>query len=672
MNKFLLPLLLLLLSSSIFAQEKDESFNQQNFNVSSTRVTKDELYANTYLPDTTANAFYIYESGFSEIEDGREYHLFTNYEAKIKILNKEGYNEANITIPLYKGSNGTERIHDLKATTYYLEGSTIRYKTLSESKIFKEEDEKYDYIKFTFPDLQPGAVLVYSYRLETPYLFNFHTWWFQEDIPKVYSRYETEIPANYEYNIVKMGELELDQNDADIKKNCFYGGQSQNAGDCITTVYAMKQVPAFIEEDYLTSKYNYISRITYELKQITMLNGTVRKYTKEWKDVDHEFRTDKSIGRQLKKDRLVKELLPSEIANQDNNLNKAKDIYNFVRDNYKWNGEYGIFDDMNLKDLLKDHTGNVSSVNVLLHNFYKNEDFEVYPVISATRNRGFPKKIIPVLSDFNYLFVLLKVDGKEYMLDATDEFVTFGQLPFRALNQYGRKLDFDNESSWIDIAPEIFSKIIYRDSLIVHEDGTSTLKSKQSFAGYHASNARRKIDNSSEDEAILKGLNDLRDSYKLIHLDYENEKNIEEDLLVNYEIKNISQKINDRIYLNPFTFLFWKENPFKLEERKYPIDFGYKDLYSTDILVITPKNYEILEIPEQQIFTIPNKAAKLHFITQKTDDHHVYIRLRVVFSEAVYASGYYPYLKEFMDHLVKIQNQSVIVLKEKKDNLAEN
>ena len=671
MNKFLLPLLLIF-GISIYAQEEDLQFNKQNFNIESIKVTKEDLNANLYLPDTTANAFYIFESGFSKIQDGDDYHLFTDYKAKIKILNKEGYNEANIIIPLYKGSNGREKIHDLKATTYYLDGSSIKSKVLSENEIFKEEDEKHEYVKFTFPNVQPGAVLVYSYQLETPYLFNFHTWWFQKDIPKVYSRYETEIPANYEYSIVKMGELELDQNDIDIKKNCFYGGQSQNAGDCITTIYAMKQIPAFIAEDYLTSKYNYISRIEYELKQITMLNGTVRKYTKEWKDVDREFRTDKGIGRQLKKDRLVKELLPNEIANQDNNLNKAKDIYNFVRDNYKWNGEYGIFDDMNLKDLLKDHTGNVSSVNVLLHNFYKNEDFEVYPVISATRNRGFPKKIIPVLSDFNYLFVLLKVDGKEYMLDATDEFVTFGQLPFRALNQYGRKLDFDNESSWIDIAPEIFSKIIYRDSLIVHEDGTSTLKSKQSFAGYHASNARKKIDNSSEDEAILKGLNDLRDSYKLIHLDYENEKNIEEDLLVNYEIKNISQKINDRIYLNPFTFLFWKENPFKLEERKYPIDFGYKDLYSTDILVITPKNYEILEIPEQQIFTIPNKAAKLHFITQKTDDHHVYIRLRVVFSEAVYASGYYPYLKEFMDHLVKIQNQSVIVLKEKKDNLAEN
>lgn len=664
--------LLLVFSLSIFAQEEDHQFNQQNFNVGSSKVTKEELYANTYLPDTTANAFYIFESGYSEIEDGRDFHLFTNYEAKIKILNKDGYGEANITIPLYKGGNVPEKIHDLKATTYYLDGSTIRSRVLSESKIFTEEKGKYEYVKFTFPDVQPGAVLVYSYRFESPYIFNFHTWWFQEDIPKAFSRYETEIPANYNYNIVKMGELELDQNDADIKKNCFYGGQSQNAGDCITTIYAMKEIPAFIEEDYLTSKYNYISRIEYELTQVTMLDGYERKYTKEWKDVDREFKTDKGIGKQLKKDRLVKELLPEEIANQDNDLDKAKAIYSFVRENYKWNGNYRIFDDMNIKDLIEDHTGNVSSVNILLHNFYNNEGFKVYPVISATRSAGFPKKIIPVLSDFNYLFVLLEIDGKEYMLDATDEFVEFGQLPFRALNQYGRKLDFDTESSWIDITPEGFSKIAYRDSLIVEEDGTSILKSNQTFGGYHASSARKKIREASEDEQILKGLNDIRDSYELISLDYENEKNTSEELSVDYEIKNISQKINDRIYLNPFTFVFWKENPFKLEERKYPIDFGFKDVYSSSILVETPENYEIVELPEQKMFSLPNGAAKIQFITQKADDHHLYVRLRVIFSEAMYNSGYYPYLKEFMDKLVNIQNQSVIVLKEKIDNLAEN
>ena len=64
--------------------------------------------------------------------------------------------------------------------------------------------------------------------------------------------------------------------------------------------------------------------------------------------------------------------------------------------------------------------------------------------------------------------------------------------------------------------------------------------------------------------------------------------------------------------------------------------------------------------------------GKIQFIAQQADEHHLYIRLHVIFSEAMYASGYYPYLKEFIDQLVKIQKQSVIVLKEKKDNLAEN
>ncbi|MDN3595135.1 DUF3857 domain-containing protein [Zunongwangia endophytica] len=664
MNKLLLPLLLIF-STSLFAQEADSLFNKQNFNVDNIRVTKEDLAATIYLPDTTANAFYIFENGFSRIDDDSDFHLFTDYEAKIKILNKEGYDEASIVIPLYKGSSKSEKIHDLKAFTSYLDGSSIRSTALSQSKIFTEEDEKYDYIKFTFPDVQPGAVLVYSYTKETPYTFNFNTWWFQKEIPKAYSRYRTEIPANYDYNIIKRGELQLDQNDAEVKKKCFYAGQSQNAGDCIVTTYAMKEIPAFIEEEYLTSKYNYISRIEYELKQITMLDGYERKYTKEWKDVDKEFRTDKNIGRQLRKDRLVNELLPAEIASQDNNLDKAKAIYNFVRDHYKWNEEYGLFDKMNLKDLLEDHTGNVSSLNVLLHNFYNNEGYKVYPVISATRNQGFPKKIIPVLSDFNYLFVLLDNDGKEYMLDATDEFLEFGQLPFRALNQYGRKLDFDNESSWIDINPEGYSQIAYRDSLIVNKDGSSITKSKQNLVGYHASAARKKIERDTDKENLLKALNTVRDSYDLIDLTYEGEEDTDENLSLTYEIKNPSQKVGNKVYLNPFTFLFWKENPFKLEKRKYPIDFGYKDVYSSSILIKIPANLDIKEIPSQQVIGIPNNAAKIQFTAQKIDTENIFVNLRVVFSQAMYASEYYPYLKEFMDKLVTIQTQSIIVLQEK-------
>ncbi len=65
--------------------------------------------------------------------------------------------------------------------------------------------------------------------------------------------------------------------------------------------------------------------------------------------------------------------------------------------------------------------------------------------------------------------------------------------------------------------------------------------------------------------------------------------NIENRVDLAFDLHNSSQKINDLIYVNPFSFKFFKDNPFKLKERTYPIDFGFKDIYTYSVL---------LEIPE--------------------------------------------------------------------------
>ncbi|WP_417887247.1 DUF3857 domain-containing protein [Zunongwangia sp.] len=666
MKKCFFLLLSLSIFTSLFAQEK--KFNVQNFNIKSGNVIQTDLKATIYLPDTTANAFYIYEYGSSKIEDGNDYNLFTKYVAKIKILNKEGYHKASIEIPLYKGGSGEEKIHDLKATTYYLQNGKKHSTLLSKKEIYREETEKVDYVKFTFPDIRPGAVLVYSYTLESPYIFNYHTWTFQEDIPKVYSEYHTEIPGNYNYNIKKVGELKLDTNEANIKKNCFYAGQTANGADCLVTTYAMKDIPAFIEEDYSTSKYNYISRIEFELMQVTHLDGYVKKFTKEWKDVDREIKTDKGIGRQLRKSRLVNDILPEEIKRLPNNLDKAKKIFEFVRNNYKWNGRYRIFDKMNLRDLLKEHTGNISSINVLLHNLYDSEGYKVNPILSATRSLGFPTKIHPVLSDFNYLMVLLTIDDQEYFLDATGNYTKFGQLPYRALNQYGRKIDFDKGSEWVSITANQNSFEIYNDSLKVNQNGTASLTSHVKLTGYEASSARKVINtykNAPEEELFLK-LNNLRNSYQLNSTNFENEKATEKPLKISYKVKNNSQKINDVIYLNPFTFLFWTENPFKLEERKHPIDFGFKRTYINNIVIKIPENYSISEMPENILLGLPNKTGVLKFIIQKIADNTITIQYLARIDSPMYPSEYYPYLKEFIDRAIDIQKQTVVVLTKNK------
>ncbi|WP_276205018.1 hypothetical protein [Flavivirga aquatica] len=42
----------------------------------------------------------------------------------------------------------------------------------------------------------------------------------------------------------------------------------------------MKDIPAFIEEDYMTSESNYLIRIDYELKTFKGFDGVINDYTK--------------------------------------------------------------------------------------------------------------------------------------------------------------------------------------------------------------------------------------------------------------------------------------------------------------------------------------------------------------------------------------------------------
>ena len=464
MNRLLLCSIIIVFSSS---------FAQENYNSNNLLVSSEELISSTFNSDPTANALYIYESGFSRFENGGEFNLLTDYAAKIKVLNPDGYKHANIEISLQKNKSSKEKLRKLEATTHYMENGIKKVQKLDPTLVYTEENENYDLVKFTFPAVAPGAILVYSYQKESPFIFNFNSWWFQAEIPKLYSAYETSIPGNYDYNIKKVGELELDVHSNFIKRSCFQPPGAASAADCVMANYAMRNIPAFIEEPYLTSRYNYISRIEYELLDITNLDGTVKKFTKSWKDVDKELKDDKNIGRQLGRKSLVKGLLPENLQNKKNDLGKAREIFDHVRANYTWNGEYDIYKDMNLKDVIEDKTGSISALNILLHNIYEEQGFDVMPVMSSTRSNGTPNKLYPILSEFNYLMIQLDAGGQKYLLDVTDKYVNFGDVPFRGLNHYARLLDFKNGSSWIDIEPNKLSGVILIDTIKVNADGSS-------------------------------------------------------------------------------------------------------------------------------------------------------------------------------------------------------
>lgn len=647
-----LYLLAILLSSSVYSQ----------FNSKGLDVTKFDIETYIYTKDSTANALIIYETGNSYI-DKNTFKLVTEVKRKLKILNRNGFDKTTITIPLYKNDKNSEKISEIRATTYNLENNDITKTQLERKDIFEENyNDRYTLSKFTFPNIKEGSVITYSYTIESPFIYKYKGWEFQDNIPKLYSEYNTSIPGNYEYSIKLVGLQKLDTHDQKLVKNClsaFNGGTA----DCTKTVYAMSNIPAFIDEEYMTTKDNYLSRIEYELKVFRGFDGTVDNITKTWKDTDKELKSDENIGRQLGKKTNLDGLLANVFTDKSNTLIKAKEIYQFVQDNYTWNEEYKIFNDVSIKDLIKEKSGNVSEINILLYNILEENEINVKPILLSTRSNGLPTKLYPVISEFNYIIVQATIDGKTYLLDATDNYLSFGELPYRCLNQYGRLLDFKNGSEWIDIEADKTSTTQYLVDLQISDDNKINGTIKTKYVGYPALLKKKKyFENPTE---YIDNYADIQTSITILdHEVYVINKN-DDEFSESFKAEFDDSSINsDNVYLNPFVFKFFKENPFKLQERTYPIDFGYKNSFLYSMQLDLGDKYKVIDMPKEINGVLPNNTGEIIFQT-KVDDDKLLLFFKVTLKESLYDAAYYDALKMYFGKILDVQTNSLIVLKKK-------
>lgn len=636
-------------------------FSQEAYNSESYRVTLGDIESSTFAKDSTANAIVIYEEGKSYV-DKNNYNLRTEEKYKIKILKREGFDNASVNIYLYNNKSTSEKVEKIIATTYNKVGDEVIKTQLDAKNIFEEKyDENRTLVKFTLPNIKEGSVITYSYTTISRFMAKYHGWDFQGEIPKLYSEYNPSIPANWEYNIKLVGGQKLAINETEVEKNCLVAGNG-GISNCFNARYAMKDIPAFIEEDYMTSKSNYLIRVDYDLKTFRGFDGRISDYTKSWETVDKELKTDLHIGKQLKKSVDTEELLSTDIINEIDLLKKAKAIYTYIQDNYTWDEEYRLFSKTSVKDLIKNKSGNAASINILLHNLLEESNIDVKPVLISTRGNGLATKIYPVLYDFNYLVVQVTLDNKTYLLDATDDYLTFGQIPFRCLNQYGRLLDFKNGSEWLDIKPNEASNIYYNTELKFNENQIITGNISSKRTGYHALTNKKKYYQNT-DAYIDK----LENNYPYLEIsDFEVTSNgkTSNDYEETYNLQYNYENTGDNIYLNPFFVKFFNENPFKLQERTYPIDFGYEDTYLYLFKLRVSDNYSVEEMPENINLTIPNNAGQLLFSTN-TIGNTINLLLKITFKKAIYEPEYYPYLKEFFNKVVDIQKNSLILLKKK-------
>lgn len=614
-----------------------------------------------YEKDTTASAVYLYEKGKNFFEVRRGYvRLITQYHGIIKILKKEGFDHATIQIPYYHTDKSTDKVEKIRALTY---NNGVRVGLDKENVFDVDLSDRWSAKRFTFPNIKVGSVLEYTYEIESLF-YDYHMGWeFQSEIPKVYSEYNAEIPGNYVYNRSLNGEFELDVNEADIKGNCFSIPSSNNNADCEVLKYAMNDIPAFPEdEQFMLAKDNYISKLEFELSEHKRFDGRIDKYTKSWKDVDKEFRTDKDIGTQLRKKNFFESHVPENLLTEGDEITKAKNIFAFVQKHYAWNEEYGLWRNNRVKQAFSEKIGNAAEINITLINLLNAADIKVDMMLLATRGLGLPKQQHPVMNDFNYLIAKAEIGGETYLLDAVDDEIPFGIISYRCLNYIGRVMDFKNESYWYEIKPSHQSKRIVRAQITLDfEDQKAVGIFDDISRGYESVFQKRKINSMSDEDFLDEIENDNEENIRIISHEIKAD-NPEKSLLsqrFQFEIEDLEQ--SKTIYFNPFLIHFFKTNPFVSEERHFPIDFGYQRNYGYAASIKIPENYKVKDLPEALNLGLPQDSGLLRFKCSESNGVvSVFFDLKL--NAPQYTSEAYTLVKTFFAKAVDIQKQSLIVL----------
>ena len=651
MKQFLLFLSCFFLYSIVFAQGHSFPYGQATYR---------ELDMKVYEQDTSAVALVLNEFGEAYFDNYNDHNLLFEYHAKIKILKKSGVSYGTFEIPLRKSEGRTEKIISIKASAFNVENGSMRETKLDTKNVFLENQSKFhDAKKFAIPNVKEGSVIEVSYTLESPFYYNFRSWEFQSEIPKLQSEFWCLIPGNYIYNISLRGFLTLSKDESELIPRCYY------TADCARLKYAMKNIPAFKEEEYMTAKSNFISAINFELSQINYFDGRKDKITKEWKDADQELRQSSEFGLQIKRGKdIVDNHVEQLIAGEADELLKAEKIYDFIKGWYKWNDVYGKYSEFGIRKSFESKIGNVGDINLSLIAALKYAGIQVEPMLLSTRENGLPTDIYPVLSDFNYVIAKVAINGKTYLLDATDDFHPFGLLPERCINGKGRVIG-EQESYWFDLKPTDKDKTIAVLNLVLGDDGVVSGTIQCRYMGYKGVTERKKIYRFASLEEFINDYKNKNQDLNIVDFVIENADDLKKPLIFKMKVAFGDGAFRgDNFLFNPFIIEQWRKNPFKSAERLYPVDFG-APLEETMIFTLDyPAGYEIDGLPNKLGLSLPQNGGRLMFEIQNSMNK-LSLNNSLLIAKPVFTSHEYHYLKELFNNVLALQ-QTELVFKKKK------
>lgn len=648
------------------------------------KIDENDLKMTVYPLDSSAHAVILCDYGVTDFKYdnklGKGWQVFLKRVVRIKVIDKEGVSAGDFKFRLFHWKNDTRGIlPNVEGITFNLENGKVIKSSLENKNVMQEDyDENQLTVKFAMPNVRAGSVIDVSYTIVSDIAFRLPPWKFQSSFPVKWSEYIFNVPEFFIYKHTLLGFNSLVIKESTSTRDNFTfisrvpGGGIYNTqvGNYYTNVeykiekyrIAMENIPAFREESYLTTSDNYRSIYTSEIESSKSTDNMYRDYTTTWDKVNKLLLESDDFGSVISRNGYMDDEISSELMKTGNETEKMLAILNLVKDKMRWNNYY-VLESYNIRKAWKEHSGNSGDINLMLIAALHKAGLNVVPIVLSTRSNGFLDTGTPSITDLNYVVAQVKIGEKEYLLDATEPLAPAGLLPVQCLNGKGRTV-LEYNSGWVDLSPGQGDKHSAQYTLILNPEGNLTGTCSHLREAYNALDFRKAVAGSTsldnyyrEKEKSIEGLEITSRQVPTLDSIY---KPLKENL--GFSMKDACDVSGDRILISPLLFEKTKENPFKLKERLYPVEFPYP---INEMLMFTwniPAGFVVEQLPKPAIVTLPDGGGKFYYnVTQ--NGNAVVIVSKIQINQTIFPKSQYELIKEFYNQIIAKQGEQILIRK---------
>lgn len=635
-------------------------------------------FATTIYPiDSNAHAVVIADIGttFMEGNNKNSISVVTKRYRRVHILNKNAFDVASESIFFYKNGDVEEELDKLKAVTYNLEnGKVVETKLDTKNGVFKETINKNRFVrKFTLPNIKEGSIIEFEYTVRSDFFWQLDPWIFQGPYPVLWSEYNLEMPEFLGYTFLTRGYKKYDFTDKKTRTTSFTFTDARGTGasereqinvNVTDHRWVIKGVPALKEENFTSTLRNHITRLEFQLAELRPPYA-YKNFVQSWSKVTTDLLHNESFGEKIARDNgWLDEYTNPVVLGATSDLEKARRIYYYVRDNFTCTNYSDFYAEQSLKNIVKSKKGTVAEINLLLTAMLKHEKITADPVILSTRSHGQTYELYPLMSQYNYVVVKAVIGTDAWFMDATEPRLGFGHLPVRCYNGHARVVN--QTADPVYFVPDTLMERSSTSVFMINDEKGNMVGSLNKVPGYMESfSIREKINEKGKEAFETEVKKSFSQEVSLAKFKLDSLNKPEELVWINYDFDILDPK-EDIIYFNPLLASEgYKENPFKSAQRLYPVEMPYGFDRAYNLQMEVPEGYVVDELPKSMVVKMNEAEEGIFEYRISQSGSSISFRCRIQMKRAYFDPDEYEMLREFFNMIVAKESEQIVFKKKK-------